>query len=850
MEEKSGKRTTQFLVFSFLLVTILCIFIFSFLALYMNRRTVDTVSQIGTSYMHGMGEQTAKQFENRTTLRLSQLKNLSKFFTAKDVTSEEELREKLQYEAAAQDFSYLAFYLEDGTLDMIFGKQIKVIEPDPSGETFLEEQTQVVEGIDPWGLHLVLFGVPVDYPMEDGSHCAALVAGLPMDEISNRLSLEVENTVYSHIIHRNGDFVLQSGRIESRNYFDYLRLIYLEDEEEDGEIYIQDMQAHMDAREDYSSVLDVNGERRHIHCLALPGCEWYLITVMPFGTLNSAMDDLSRQWLLMAAAGCAILILVIYLIFREYFRITNGQMKRLDEARKEAIHANRAKSEFLSNMSHDIRTPMNAIVGMTAIATANIDNEEQVKSCLKKITVSSRHLLGLINDVLDMSKIESGKMELNMDRVSLRELMDGIVSIVQPQIKAKQQRFDVSIHDITSENVLCDSVRLNQVMLNFLSNAIKFTPEEGSIRVSLYEEVSPKGDDYVRIHIRVRDTGIGMAPEFKERVFDSFTREDSARVQKTEGTGLGMAITKYIIDAMKGTVEVESEPGKGTEFHVTLDLEKAEEQETQMVLPDWKMLVVDDDEILCESAVDSLKSIGVRAEWKLDGESALKAIEEEHQQSDGYHIILLDWKLPGMDGIATAREIRRRCGDDLPILLISAYDWSEIEKEARAAGISGFISKPLFKSTLYYGLRKYATPVEEAEIAEETERTDFSGKRILLAEDNDLNWEIAEALLSDLSLVLERAENGQVCVDKFAQSEPGYYQAVLMDIRMPVMNGYEAAQAIRAMERPDSDLPIIAMTADAFADDIRRCLDCGMNAHVAKPIDVTEIEKLLKKYLR
>ena len=393
-------------------------------------------------------------------------------------------------------------------------------------------------------------------------------------------------------------------------------------------------------------------------------------------------------------------------------------------------------------------------------------------------------------------------------------------------------------------------MRLNQVLINFLGNAIKFTPDGGSIQVSLYEEDSPKGGEFIRVHLTVKDNGIGMTPEFQAKIFDSFSREDSTRVRKTEGTGLGMAITKYIVDAMGGTIDVESELGKGSEFHVTLDLERAQIQEEDMILPEWNLLVTDDDQQLCESTVASLQAIGVRADWALDAETAIQMIEKRHQRGDNYHIILLDWKLPGMDGITAAKEIRRRFGTNTPILLISAYDWSEIETDAKSAGITGFISKPLFKSTLFYGLKPFiGAPQTPEEAPHEELPSHFEGKKVLLAEDNDLNWEIAEELLSELGLELEWAENGQICVEKFQASPLGYYDAILMDLRMPVMSGYEATRAIRALDRADASLPIIAMTADAFSEDIKKCLECGMNAHVAKPIDVREISRLLDKYI-
>ena len=388
------------------------------------------------------------------------------------------------------------------------------------------------------------------------------------------------------------------------------------------------------------------------------------------------------------------------------------------------------------------------------------------------------------------------------------------------------------------------------MLLNILGNAVKFTPEGGKIQVSMYEEPSEKGEDFVRIHFCISDNGIGMSPEYKEKIFESFSREDTSRVRKTEGTGLGMAITKYIVDAMGGIIEVDSELGKGTQFHVALDLEQSQIQEMDMVLPEWKMLVVDDDRQLCESTVASLKSIGVNADWSLDAESAIALVDEHHRRHDDYQIILLVWKLPGMDGISAAREIRRLYGNDFPILLISAYDWSEIETEAKEAGITGFIAKPLFKSTLFYGLRQFIDGVESPE--EECEqREDLTGRRVLLAEDNELNWEIASELLSSQGLELDWAENGQLCVEMFQAAAPGYYDAILMDLRMPVMTGYQATEAIRAMEREDAKtIPIIAMTADAFSEDIKKCLACGMNAHVSKPIDVREVARQLLKYMQ
>ena len=847
----NSKKTLRFLTVSLIAVSLLCVCIFFFLAFYMSLQSGNTIGNVGKIYMSGMSQQISLHFETTMDLRLSQVEALVET-NAPGSKAQSALIEDLVYSAKARGFEHLALYSTDGAFEPLYGSDLTVTDPQPFLTSLNDGRKKIAVGTDVRGNKLVLMGVSSSYAMSGGKTCTALVAAIPVDYIRDTLSLDDESgMMYSHIIRRDGTFVIRSGDAYRDNYFDRIYAIFDNLGGKNPEQHIQELQAAMDAEEDYSTVLVIGNERRHLLCTKLPYSEWYLVVVMPYGSLNEEISHLSHQWSYMALGGCAIVLAALLLVFFRYIQITKQQMAELEQARQEAVSANKAKSEFLSNMSHDIRTPMNAIVGMTAIATANIGNQQQVQHCLKKIALSGKHLLNLINDVLDMSKIESGKMTLNIDQVSLREMMDGIVNIIQPQVRAKEQQFDIFIHDISAESVCCDSVRLNQVMLNLLSNAVKFTPVGGKIQIALYQEPSPRGEDFVQTHLQVKDSGIGMSQEFQEKIFDSFSREDSRRVQRTEGTGLGMAITKYIVDAMGGTIALQSEQGKGTEFHVTLDLEKSTVEEADMVLPDWNMLVVDDDKELCESTAASLKSIGLNAEWTLDGESAVQMAEEHHRRRDPYHIVLLDWKLPGMDGIETARELRRRLGDNIPILLISAYDWGDIEEEAKSAGISGFISKPLFKSTLFYGLRPFVNADEAfVEAAPSDHHVDFSGKRILLAEDNELNWEIADELLGNLGLQLEWAENGKICLEKFSSSPVGYYDAVLMDLRMPVMTGYEATQAIRALDRADASLPIIAMTADAFSEDIQRCLETGMNAHIAKPIDIREVSRILEKYLK
>lgn len=847
---KKKNPTTRFLIYSFIGLLIFSIIIFSLLSMYMSRKSKRSVYEIGEIYMSGMNEQMSRHFETVIKLRFDQVTSIVSVVSA-DNNDMETLYEELIYRAQVRDFDYLALCSTEGNFQTLYGQSIQPLNPEPFVEALVQGKQRVAVGVDSAGDKVVLFGVDAAYPMHNGERGTGLIAAVPLEYITDFLSLEDEDALmYYHIIRPDGSFVIQNSNMELQYFFEQLqKQLNSATSELSAESSIEKFGLAIKNHKEYAAMLEVNGEGRQIYGISLPYSEWYLISVMPYNTLNDIVNNLSGQRMFMTLLSCASILILLTMIFLRYFSIIRSQVHELEKARQAALDANKAKSEFLANMSHDIRTPMNAIVGMTAIATAHIDDRKQVQNCLRKITLSSKHLLGLINDVLDMSKIESGKLTLTTEQISLKEVVEGIVSIMQPQVKAKNQTFDIQVENISTERIWSDSIRLNQVLLNLLSNATKYTPEGGSIRLSLSEEKSPKGENYVRSHIKVKDNGIGMSSDFLKRIYESYSRADGARVSKTQGTGLGMAITKYIVDAMEGSIDIQSEPDKGTEVLLTFDFEKAAEIEMDMVLPPWNMLVVDDDELLCKTAMDALKSIGIKAEWTLSGEKAIELVNQRHEKRDDYQIILLDWKLLGMNGIQVAKEIRRNLGDEVPILLISAYDWSEFEAEAREAGISGFISKPLFKSTLYHALRQYMDDKIENDQTL-NQNMDLSGRRILLAEDNELNWEIAKELLSDLGVELDWAEDGQICLDKFQKSPEGYYDAILMDIRMPHMTGYEATKAIRGINHPDAlSIPIIAMSADAFSDDIQHCLECGMNAHIAKPIDVIELTRLLKRYL-
>ena len=525
----------------------------------------------------------------------------------------------------------------------------------------------------------------------------------------------------------------------------------------------------------------------------------------------------------------------------------------LSEAVRAAETANKAKSTFLSNMSHDIRTPMNAIIGFTTLAVSNIDDKERVRDYLGKILSSSNHLLSLINDILDMSRIESGKIHLEETEVSLSEVLHDLKTIISGQIHAKQLELYMDVMDVTNEDVYCDKTRLNQVLLNLLSNAIKFTPAGGTVSVRLREYPgTQRGCELYEI--RVKDNGIGMSQKFVQKIFSPFERERTSTVSRTQGTGLGMAITKNIVDMMGGTIEVQTEQGKGTEFIIRLPLRIQPENhriEKIAELEGLKALVVDDDFNTCDSVTKMLVKVGMRSEWTLSGKEAVLRARQSVEMGDAFHAYIIDWRLPDMNGIEVTRQIRS-LGDDTPIIILTAYDWSDIEVEARAAGVTAFCAKPMFMSdireTLMAAIGQKQAGAEDNILP--AADSDFRGRQILLVEDNELNREIAVALLSEYGFQVDTAEDGAEAVEKVKNSRPGDYDLVLMDVQMPVMNGYEATEQIRSLDdRALAGITILAMTANAFDEDRKKALACGMNGFLSKPIVIEELISTLQNSL-
>ena len=556
-----------------------------------------------------------------------------------------------------------------------------------------------------------------------------------------------------------------------------------------------------------------------------------------------------RRWFHIVAMGSEVAGRTKYILVMSDRTADRKINQALSEAVAAAEAASRAKSTFLSNMSHDIRTPMNAIIGFTTLAVSNIDNQERVKDYLTKTLSSSRHLLALINDILDMSRIESGKLQLEETEVNLPEMLHDIKTIVSGQIHAKQLELYMDALDVTDEDVYCDRTRMGQILLNLLSNAIKFTPAGGTVSVRV-RQLAGTMRDCAQYEFRVRDNGIGMSPEFAQKIFEPFERERTSTVSRIQGTGLGMAITRNIVEMMGGTIKVQTEKNRGTEFIICLPLRMqtgTRREEKIAELAGLKALVVDDDFNTCDSVAKLLTRVGMRAEWTLSGREAVLRARQSIELGDPCRAYIIDWRLPDMNGIEVTRQIRS-LNDDTPIIILTAYDWSDIEGEAKAAGVTAFCSKPMFLSDLRDTL---LTAIGHTQTAAQDilpgKDADFRGRHILLVEDNELNREIAVAILHEYGFLVDTAENGAVAVEKIRTSDPGRYDLVLMDVQMPVMDGCTATRRIRALKDPArAAVPIVAMTANVFEEERKRAFDCGMNGFLSKPIVIEELIDALR----
>ena len=676
-------------------------------------------------------------------------------------------------------------------------------------------------------------------PETDEPRDAVLLRVLPISELEQKWVFpqeEFENAELS-IIDADGDYIIKGHSFKNSSFFEFYRSYNTTDPASAQELF-----GKITSLTGSFAMSNSRGEECILAYTPVAATEsaserWTLLSLMPMKDLRVN----TQNWLLIGFVSAGLLILFVFdLAVMLYFN------RRLQLSASEAAAANRAKTDFLSTMSHDIRTPMNAIIGLTTIAEKNLGDTEAVGDNLRKISLASNHLLTLINDILDISKVESGKLNLSPLTFSIVETVENLVNLSQPMIKEKNIEFNFRVSQIEREYLYADQLRLNQIYINILSNAIKYTEPGGRVSVDMREEESPK-PGCARLTYTVSDSGIGMSPEFMATMYEPFSRQTDSRVNSIQGTGLGLAITKQMVDLMGGTIDCQSEQGKGTTFTVVLDLPISDRQREDMMLEPMDVLIVDDDEVLLETAVDTLESLGVTADHAGSALEALGMITQRHEAGRDYSVVILDWKMPDIDGIEAIHRIRTELDSSTPILLISAYDWSDIEEMAKEAGANGFVSKPLFRSRLYDKINELLG-TEAKSVEPENDYSDLQGMNILIAEDNDINWEIISAMLGMFGITTERAENGRVCVDKMKQAAEGSYALVFMDIQMPEMNGLEATRNIRALDNPwASSIPIIAMTADAFSENVTECLNAGMNGHIAKPVDIKLVIKEIRR---
>ena len=671
------------------------------------------------------------------------------------------------------------------------------------------------------------------------------VSGSPRDAVLLRVvpvsSLEQKwifpqsvfaNTELS-MIDADGDYILKGYSFKNSSFFEFYKSYNPTDPESSRELF-----ERITSSTGSISMINSHGQECILAFTPVSSTAgWTMLGLVPAEDLSADKSN----WVLIGVVSVALLILFICDMF--YMQYVN---RRLQITAKKAEQANKAKTDFLSTMSHDIRTPMNAIIGLTTIAEKNTGDEVSTRESLRKIGLAGNHLLTLINDILDISKVESGNLTLNPVTFSIVETVENLVNISQPMIREKNIDFSFHIDRMEKEYLYTDQLRLNQIYINILSNAVKYTEPGGSVSVDLREEESTVSG-CVKLTYIVSDTGIGMTPEFMENMYTPFLRQVDSRVNSIQGTGLGLAITRQMVELIGGTIDCKSKQGEGTTFTVVLDIPIADRQRDDMQLDSVDVLIVDDDEILLQTAADTLESLGATAEQASGGLEAIGMVKHRHQAGRDYDVIIVDWKMPDVDGIETISRIRSEVDEDVPILLISAYDWSDIEDRAKAAGASGFVTKPLFRSTLYDKISDLMGK-ESRSVQPEDDHSDLEGLHILVAEDNDINWEIISAMLSMFGITTDRAENGKVCVDMISAAGEGSYALIFMDVQMPEMNGLDATRAIRRLENPwASSIPIVAMTADAFSENVTACLEAGMNGHIAKPIDVKLVIREIRR---
>ncbi len=853
--KRAEEKRPRSAVFFIACVVVACVVCFTVMIFASNAASQEAAVEMSTLYLRELATQTIGHFQTSLRAQFSQIKTAVSALSKADLQSQETLADFLQSVQEYNSFSFLAFLDDRGEYHCAEG-----VFPAASKISFLGKLLNGGDNLISYGEtilgdNMLLLGAAIS-PVGYGDRTfVAVLAGIDTSLLTAQLSLEKKDArTYSSIVTRDGAYIINNSAYngsvpKGTNFISKLK----EYAAFAAGSSMEKIQADLKSGSADLTGFTLGAGYWYMYYAPIPDTDWYLMTTIPFEVVDSTVTHLTYRLnrnAVLLLFGMLILLSAVFFFYYVGMSRNETALRRVnteaEEARKRAEDANRAKSEFLSRMSHEIRTPMNGIIGMSAIAVQNIGDDEKVSDCLRKVTLSSNHLLALINDVLDMSKIESGKVELRRELFNFRVFLEGLSNLYFAQAKNKGVRYETRLMGEVDESLMGDSLRLNQILSNLLSNALKFTPAGGEValRVSQFKETT----DQVWLRFVVSDTGCGIAPENFGKIFESFEQESAETTQKYGGTGLGLAIVKRFSELMGGFVRVDSELGRGSTFTVELPFDRTREQKAPVHFEKLKALIVDDDPVTCEHIAILLGKMKVRAEWVDNGYQAVSRVEIAHSQGEDYDVCFIDWKMPNVDGLETARRIRAIAGDPTHLILITANDSSEVEQEAKEAGLSGIITKPLFESSIADAL----TGIRQGGLPDSGRAPDrsFAGKRVLLVEDNEINLEIASELIGAAGAEIDTALDGVQALEKFEASQPGYYDLILMDVQMPRMNGYEATRRIRRLKRPDAaSVPIFAMTANAFADDAERSREAGMNAHISKPLDIKALFNTMREYL-